>query len=46
MNKTLNSTHKSLHLRGRLKVLLTPNYETAKKFSENMVTILLVLFLM
>ena len=34
MNKTLNSTHKSLHLRGRLKVLLTPNYETAKKFSE------------
>ena len=34
MNKTLNSTHRSLHLRGRLKVLLTPNYETAKKFSE------------
>ena len=34
MNKTLNSTHRLLHLRGRLKVLLTPNYETATKFSE------------
>jgi len=34
MNKTLNSTYKSLHLRGRLKVLLTPNYETAVHFSE------------
>ena len=33
MNKTLNSTHRLLHLRGRLKVLLTPNYETATKFS-------------
>ena len=34
MNKTLNSTYRSLHLRGRLKVLLTPNYETAEKFSK------------
>ena len=34
MSKTLNSTHRSLHLRGRLKVLLTPNYETAEKFSK------------
>ena len=34
MSKTLNSTYKSLHLRGRLKVLLTPNYETAVHFSE------------
>jgi len=34
MNKTLNSTNRSLHLRGRLKVLLTPNYETAQNFSE------------
>ena len=34
MNKTLNSTYRSLHLRGRLKVLLTPNYETAVHFSE------------
>ena len=34
MNKTLNSTYRLLHLRGRLKVMLTPNYETATKFSE------------
>ena len=34
MNKTLNSTYRSLHLRGRLKVLLTPNYETAENFSK------------
>ena len=34
MSKTLNSTYRSLHLRGRLKVLLTPNYETAVHFSE------------
>ena len=34
MDKTFNSTYKSMHLRGRLKVLLTPNYETAVKFSK------------
>ena len=34
MRKTFNSTYKSMHLRGRLKVLLTPNYETAVKFSK------------
>tara|TARA_Y100001947_G_C10342829_1_gene306154 strand:+ start:159 stop:3137 length:2979 start_codon:yes stop_codon:yes gene_type:complete len=32
MNKSLNNTQRLLHLRGRLKVLLTPNYETAEKF--------------
>ena len=32
MNKSLNNTHRLLHLRGRLKVLLTPHYETAEKF--------------
>ena len=31
MKKTFNSTYKSMHLRGRIKVLLTPNYETALK---------------
>ena len=34
MKKTFNSTYKSMHLRGRIKVLLTPNYETALKFSK------------
>ena len=33
MKKTFSSTYKSMHLRGRIKVLLTPNFETAKKFS-------------
>ena len=34
MNKTLSSTERSFHLRRRLKVLLTPNYETAEKFTN------------
>ena len=34
MKKTFDSTYKSMHLRGRIKVLLTPNYETAEKFSK------------
>ena len=34
MKKTFNSTYKSMHLRARIKVLLTPNYETALKFSK------------
>lgn len=34
MKKTFSSTYKSMHLRGRIKVLLTPNFETAKKFSN------------
>ena len=33
MKKTFSSTYKSMHLRGRIKVLLTPNFETAEKFS-------------
>ena len=32
MDKTLSHSQKLLHLRGRLKVLLTPNFETAHKF--------------
>ena len=34
MNKTFSSTERSFHLRRRLKVLLTPNYETAEKFTN------------
>ncbi|MFL2989507.1 MAG: hypothetical protein ACJZ11_02190, partial [Candidatus Neomarinimicrobiota bacterium] len=34
MKKTFSSTYKSMHLRGRIKVLLTPNFETAEKFSN------------
>ena len=34
MKKTFDSNYKSMHLRGRIKVLLTPNYETAEKFSK------------
>ena len=33
MKKTFSSAYKSMHLRGRIKVLLTPNFETAEKFS-------------
>ena len=32
INQSLNQSQRLLHLRGRPKILLTPNYETAQKF--------------
>ena len=44
VNRSLSQSRRLLHLRGRPKILLTPNYETAqkffKKYKDNMVGII------
>ena len=44
VNRSLSQSRRLLHLRGRPKILLTPNYETAQKFfkqyKENMIGII------
>ena len=44
VNRSLSQSQRLLHLRGRPKILLTPNYETAQKFfkqyKENMIGVI------